>query len=95
MWNFIAIGFLALMGAAAFEGVKEEKEKRKKEEQLWNHGFCPKCGNKYKVYSFFPPGSRGKYKHISIKCRRCRTSSVLELYKPPESEFQDQDYTEI
>ncbi|MBQ7705943.1 MAG: hypothetical protein IJT73_11075 [Selenomonadaceae bacterium] len=90
MWNFIlAAGFVALIGAAAYEGEKHDKELRQKEEKLWNHGFCTTCGRKYKARSFFPPGSRGEYKHISIKCHKCKIESVLTMYKPPENEFQD------
>ena len=90
MLNFVLVGALAVIGYGMYQDEKKrKKETLTKEEKLWNHGFCTTCGKKYKARSFFPPGSGGNYKHISIKCHKCKIESVLTMYKPPENEFQD------
>jgi len=93
---FIIVGGLAGLGYLAYKKLKEDAEEYKKlkekEEKIWNHGHCDKCGRKWKAYYYFPQGSRGAYEYLSITCHKCRRKADLTCYKPPKDEF-DNGYT--
>ena len=95
MIQFIGLGILAFgvykLGEYNDKKRKEEnekylEEKREEQKKIWNNGFCPQCGKRWKYHWYYPSGSRGEYQYLNIKCHRCRKESDLWAYIPDEVE---------
>lgn len=81
MWNFIlAAGFIALIGAAVYEGEKHDKEESRFLYRMWS---------KIQSAQFLSARKSRKIQTYFNKMSQMKIESVLTMYKPPENEFQD------
>ena len=80
----LGVGILGLYSLNKYFDKKELKKRKEQEKKIWNNVFCPECGRRWKYHWYYPPGSRGEYQILNIKCHKCRKESDLWAYIPDE-----------